>query len=86
MNGRYRQLGGTLLAIRAVQESFDKLVKGEEEEEIDIGDVVRKQIDQEDDCPVFFDTLQNDSLATVHCRGRCGANFHKKICIEHWLQ
>jgi len=85
MNRRYRQLGGTVLANRAVQESFAKLGKGEEEEEKDIGGVVRKQIDQEDDCPVCFDTLQNNSLTTVYCRGRCGANFHKN-CIEHWLQ
>jgi len=84
MKQRYCQLGGTVLANRAVQESFAKLANGEEEVEVETS-VARKQMDQEDDCPICFDALQNDSLTTVHCRGRCGANFHK-TCIQHWLQ
>lgn len=87
MRLRYRNVSGTVLANRAVQESYSRLKRGEDfDDESSANDaafgVARRTGDG--DCPICFDSLAG-SAKTTFCRSQCGANFHKD-CIQHWLQ
>lgn len=48
--------------------------------------VKRREITEEDRCPICFDSMDKDDPknAISWCRSGCGGNFHK-ICVNEWI-
>lgn len=80
MKSRFQNVSGRVMANRLVQETYEKLKRGEE---VNVKPAGVPRRTENDDCPICFDPLQS-SENTTYCRLQCGANFHQK-CIHHWL-
>tara|TARA_R110002050_G_scaffold147012_1_gene272613 strand:- start:1385 stop:2539 length:1155 start_codon:yes stop_codon:yes gene_type:complete len=55
----------------------------EAEQSASIGKGVRKPIDEDSECPICFEDLEESGEELVWCRATCGNNMHKD-CIDMW--
>lgn len=77
MAQRFQQVSGGVMANSVVRKEYAKL----QQRQVPVPIVTCRQ--DLKDCPICFDAL--DAAAdNIHCRSRCGANFHAR-CIGHWL-
>ena len=83
MEQKQKQRGTCIMAKKAVQNAFNKRKIGLDQDEQD-DTTKRKDLSENDECAICFDTMDSQKEALTFCKSTCGTNFHKK-CIDLWI-
>ena len=71
-----------------VLRKYERIKNGEEveepEEELDVGGVKQKPIEQGDACPICFEDFMDTTDRVIYCQAQCGNNIHQ-LCFDQWV-